>query len=190
MRRQWLLTCFLTTLLVLVHHIKVFRCSDEVNQEGDEAVVQCNALDGQTCTKDVNQQINGCACDRISRNKEKTEANHIGHHYVHSKSQSKTDTSSMLLIKGGSFQMGTNEPVFVADGEGPARSVRVNSFYMDTYEVSNANFERFVQETNYVTEAEKFGNSFVFEKSLSEETKANVTQAVAQAPWWLPIEGK
>ncbi|CAG2118781.1 unnamed protein product [Medioppia subpectinata] len=83
--------------------------------------------------------------------------------------------------------MGTNEPVFVADGEGPARDVTVHDFYMDRTEVSNEAFKAFVDETNYVTEAEVFANSFVIEKMISEDVKQNITQAVKEAPWWLPV---
>ncbi|RUS77027.1 hypothetical protein EGW08_015207 [Elysia chlorotica] len=98
-------------------------------------------------------------------------------------------TNQMLFIKGGTFSMGTDEPVFPADGEMPSRKVTVDSFYMDEYEVSNAEFKRFVDETKYKTEAEKFGNSFVMDLYVSEETKSKITQMVAAAPWWLPVDG-
>ncbi|XP_067159763.1 formylglycine-generating enzyme [Apteryx mantelli] len=95
----------------------------------------------------------------------------------------------MVAIPGGVFTMGTDEPEIQQDGEWPARRVHVNSFYMDQYEVSNEDFEIFVNSTGYVTEAEKFGDSFVFEGMLSEEVKAEIHQAVAAAPWWLPVKG-
>ncbi|XP_015730806.1 formylglycine-generating enzyme isoform X3 [Coturnix japonica] len=114
----------------------------------------------------------------------------------------------MVAIPGGVFTMGTDEPEIQQDGEWPARRVRVSSFYMDQYEVSNQEFERFVNSTGYLTEAEKFGDSFVFEGMLSEEVKAEIHQAwfpcdperdvrcqqatkalVAAAPWWLPVKG-
>uniref|UniRef100_A0A8C3L8H3 Sulfatase modifying factor 1 n=1 Tax=Chrysolophus pictus TaxID=9089 RepID=A0A8C3L8H3_CHRPC len=95
----------------------------------------------------------------------------------------------MVAIPGGVFTMGTDEPEIQQDGEWPARRVHVNSFYMDQYEVSNQEFERFVNSTGYLTEAEKFGDSFVFEGMLSEEVKAEIHQAVAAAPWWLPVKG-
>lgn len=98
-------------------------------------------------------------------------------------------TNQMVFIKGGKFMMGTDEPVFVADGEGPSREVTISDFYLDIHEVSNAEFELFVNATGYRTEAESFGDSFVFESLLSEETKAGITQAVAGAPWWLPVKG-
>ncbi|XP_023244271.1 sulfatase-modifying factor 1-like [Centruroides sculpturatus] len=95
----------------------------------------------------------------------------------------------MSFIKGGTFQMGTNKPVFIADGEGPARNVTLTDFYIDRHEVSNRDFEIFVQTTGYITEAQKFGNSFVLDNLISEDTKKRITQAVAAAPWWLPVEG-
>ncbi|GFO23194.1 sulfatase-modifying factor 1 [Plakobranchus ocellatus] len=98
-------------------------------------------------------------------------------------------TNQMVFIPGGTFSMGTDEPVFAADGEMPSRKVTVDSFYLDKYEVSNAEFQRFVDSSNYKTEAEKFGNSFVMENHISEETKAKITQMVAAAPWWLPVDG-
>ncbi|XP_068763320.1 formylglycine-generating enzyme isoform X2 [Struthio camelus] len=83
----------------------------------------------------------------------------------------------MVTVPGGVFTMGTDEPEIQQDGEWPARRVHVSSFYMDQYEVSNEDFEMFVNSTGYVTEAEKFGDSFVFEGMLSEEVKAGIHQA-------------
>lgn len=98
-------------------------------------------------------------------------------------------TNQMVLIKGGKFAMGTNKPFLPMDGEGPAREVKINSFYMDIYETSNEEFELFVNNTGYVTEAEKFGDSFVLEGKISKEIKKDIHQAVAAAPWWLPVKG-
>ena len=84
--------------------------------------------------------------------------------------------------------MGTDNPIFPQDGEGPSRRTQVSDFLIHKYEVSNQDFLQFVQETGYVTEAEKFGNSFVLEMLLSERVKSTITQAVMNAPWWLPVE--
>ncbi|GIY08580.1 formylglycine-generating enzyme [Caerostris darwini] len=97
--------------------------------------------------------------------------------------------ANTVLIKGGKFKMGTDKPVFVADGEGPARQVIIDDFYLEAYEVSNKNFEEFVEKTGHITEAEKFGDSFVLDSLLSEEVKKTISQAVAAAPWWLPVKG-
>ncbi|XP_076044299.1 formylglycine-generating enzyme [Oratosquilla oratoria] len=98
-------------------------------------------------------------------------------------------TNNMIQIPGGKFVMGTNEPIFVADGEGPARMVTITSFYLDVHEVSNAEFEFFVNSTGYVTEAEKLKDSFVLERELSDETRFKTEQAVAAAPWWVLVKG-
>lgn len=96
---------------------------------------------------------------------------------------------NMILLPTGHFLMGTNDPIIKADGESPERLLNVDNFWMDKYEVSNEQFNTFVQNTGYVTEAEKFGNSFVLDLMLSEQTLANITQAVAGAEWWLPVHG-
>lgn len=96
--------------------------------------------------------------------------------------------NQMVLIPRGVFMMGTDEPAIPQDGEGPARRVHIQQFYMDMYEVSNLEFEHFVNATGHVTEAEKFGDSFVFEGLLSEKVKNKITQAVAAAPWWMPVK--
>lgn len=100
-----------------------------------------------------------------------------------------TRTNEMVLISEGSFIMGTNKPVFVADGEGPERKVSLKKFYLDKYEVSNSEFELFVNATGYKTEAEKFGNSFVMDRYVDEKTLEKITQAVHAAPWWVPVDG-
>ncbi len=85
--------------------------------------------------------------------------------------------------------MGGDDKAFAADGEQPRRRVKLDPFYIDKHEVSNAEFARFVAATGHKTEAEVFGDSFVMELYLSDETKATITQAVQAAPWWLPVKG-
>lgn len=101
----------------------------------------------------------------------------------------KESIERMVNINGGTFSIGTNDPIFVADGEGPKREVVLDDFYIDKFEVSNQDFADFVSSSLYKTEAEKFGDSFVFENLLEEEVKNEIKEAVAQAPWWLPVKG-
>lgn len=101
---------------------------------------------------------------------------------------SKDEKDGMVLIKGGTFTMGTDRPVFQADGEAPARKITVSDYYLDVHEISNAEFEVFVDKTKHTTEAETFGDSFVLEGMLSEQTKSSISKAVAGAPWWLPVK--
>merc|ERR1719272_885088 len=96
----------------------------------------------------------------------------------------------MVDIQGGLFFMGTPKPTvhFPQDGEGPVRQVRVSNFSMDTFEVSNAKYKEFVDSTGYVTEAEKFGDSFTPEMWLSPAVSATIDKMVKIVPWWLPVK--
>lgn len=61
----------------------------------------------------------------------------------------------MIALTGGTFRMGSDE--HYAE-EGPARYVAVDDFRMDRTPVTNAAFARFVDETGYVTFAERAPN--------------------------------
>ncbi|MDB5245665.1 MAG: hypothetical protein JWQ40_59 [Segetibacter sp.] len=60
------------------------------------------------------------------------------------------NTDKMIWIPGGTFQMGSGE---FADAL-PIHAVTVKGFYMDESEVTNAQFEKFVKATGYLTVAE------------------------------------
>ena len=60
----------------------------------------------------------------------------------------------MVLIKGGMFNMGAVGNLTLPR-EYPRHPVTVSSFYMDTHEVTNAEFKAFVEATGYVTIAER-----------------------------------
>ena len=100
----------------------------------------------------------------------------------------KSQPNEFVFLSGGVFTMGTDQPVLPQDGEAPARLTEVSDFYINRYEVSNGEFAAFVEETGYITEAEKFGDSFVLDMLLSEAVKSEITQAVMNAPWWLPVK--
>ena len=74
----------------------------------------------------------------------------------------------MVRLNGGTFTMGTDSDIgYAEDGEGPARSIHLDPFYIDVTPVTKRDFAAFVKATNYVTEAEKFGWSFVFHNQLA-----------------------
>ena len=52
-------------------------------------------------------------------------------------------SGDMVLIPAGAFQMGSNAPEAFID-EQPVQTVNVPAFSMDTYEVTNAQYKRFV----------------------------------------------
>jgi sulfatase modifying factor 1 len=60
----------------------------------------------------------------------------------------------MAWVPGGEFTMGTDDPD-AAPAERPAHRVRVDGFWLDVTEVTNAAFRRFVEATGYTTTAER-----------------------------------
>ncbi len=60
----------------------------------------------------------------------------------------------MILIPKGTLQMGGDNKQADAN-EFPKHHVEINSFWMDTYEVNNAQFAKFIDATGYVTIAER-----------------------------------
>ena len=74
-----------------------------------------------------------------------------------SKVKSKKDSllvRGMVLIPSGTFNMGADNNQGFED-EYPKHKVKINSFWIDETEVTNAQFKNFVDETGYVTTAEK-----------------------------------
>jgi formylglycine-generating enzyme len=61
-------------------------------------------------------------------------------------------TKDMILIPHGTFAMGSDKHY---QEEAPAHTVTVNSFWMDKFAVTNEQFETFVNETKYITVAER-----------------------------------
>jgi sulfatase modifying factor 1 len=62
--------------------------------------------------------------------------------------------AGMVWIPGGEFTMGTDD-LNSMPNERPAHRARVDGFWMDEHDVTNAEFRKFVEATNYVTTAEK-----------------------------------
>jgi formylglycine-generating enzyme len=94
----------------------------------------------------------------------------------------------MVALEGGTFLMGAEGPECVAtDREGPVREVEVGAFAIDPCAVSNSRFAAFVDATGYVTDAERYGWSFVFGGLLPDEFPD--TRGAVQAPWWRQVHG-
>jgi formylglycine-generating enzyme required for sulfatase activity len=94
----------------------------------------------------------------------------------------------MTRLEGGSFLMGTDDrDGFPEDGEGPVRDVELSPFWIDHCAVSNRRFAEFVDATDYVTEAEHYGWSFVYGGLLPDEFPS--TRGVVDAPWWRQVFG-
>ena len=111
--------------------------------------------------------------------------------------------ASMVLVPGGSFSMGSNDPAF--PDASPVHEVQVKPFLLDEHEVTNAEFAVFVAATQYVTVAEQKPSSEEFpdvpaarlvagsavfakpERSVSLADPAQWWRYVAGANWRHPL---
>lgn len=137
----------------------------------------------ETCSSEKEE---GCGCGSLKRDST------LGSKTPQaSSSQTQSDPSltNMVRIPAGNYTMGTDSPVIVLDAESPSRAAWLDGYYYDKYEVSNADFSKFVSSTKHRTDAEVYGDSFVLDGLLSEAENAKVFNSVAAAPWWLPVQG-
>jgi formylglycine-generating enzyme required for sulfatase activity len=85
--------------------------------------------------------------------------------------------------------MGTDDAEgFPEDGEGPVRQARVSAFGIHPYAVTNRDFAEFVEETGHVTDAERFGWSYVFAGFLPAALRRGARRP-ERAPWWCGVPG-
>jgi formylglycine-generating enzyme required for sulfatase activity len=89
-------------------------------------------------------------------------------------------------LDAASFRMGNGRgDGYPDDGEGPVRDVEVGPFAITATAVTNAEFARFVDATGWVTDAERYGWSFVFGGLLPDDFPD--TRGVQMAPWWRQV---
>ncbi|MCX2574573.1 formylglycine-generating enzyme family protein [Pedobacter sandarakinus] len=69
-------------------------------------------------------------------------------------SSHKVSHDGMVFIDAGSFKMGASDQEG-RDDEYPQHEVKLSPFWIDATEVTNASFQKFIDETGYVTTAEK-----------------------------------
>jgi formylglycine-generating enzyme required for sulfatase activity len=93
----------------------------------------------------------------------------------------------IVWLDGGLSYCGTTCVVIKGDGE-QLRETRVAPFGIDRFAVTNRRFAAFVAATGFVSEAERFGWSFVFKDALAPGMRPPASR-VAEMPWWYRIEG-
>ncbi len=110
---------------------------------------------------------------------------------------------NMKWIVGREFTMGArNTDKMAMNHERPSVRVKVDGFYIDIHEVTNADFAKFVQETNYLTMAEREIDWDIFRKQLPpgtprpadsilqagsltfKKTKSSMTSLFDYSQWW------
>jgi len=77
------------------------------------------------------------------------------------------DENPMIYFKGSSFLMGADNG---APAEMPIHQVEVKSFRINKFPVAVKEFRRFVKTTGYTTDADRFGDSGVFNFNTSSWT--------------------
>ncbi|MEM9649760.1 MAG: formylglycine-generating enzyme family protein [Bacteroidota bacterium] len=88
-----------------------------------------------------------------------------------SKPDSIKSPEGMVWIPGGEFQQGAVLGDSLAMGhEKPAHKVTLDGFFMDIHEVTNLQFSKFVEQTGYVTVAERKVDWDEMRKQLPENT--------------------
>jgi sulfatase modifying factor 1 len=95
---------------------------------------------------------------------------------------------ALLDIPGGSFRMGSiGREAYDADGEGPIHVVELSPYRLAAHTVTNDEYAAFVDATGHVSDAERYGWSFVFAGHLPDDFPP--TRSVAQTPWWRQVHG-
>ena len=122
-------------------------------------------------------------------------------------SEKKSDNNypGMILIKGDTFLMGSNDSEGHPD-ESPVHEVKINSFWIDITEVTNLQFKEFVDATGYVTTAEmkpdwnelkkdlppntpKPDESLLVPASLVFKKNENISNLNNHTQWWNWVKG-
>lgn len=71
------------------------------------------------------------------------------------------EQANMVFVKGGVLEK-------TEESSGQKKQIKIRSFRIDKNLVTVADYKKFVEATHYVTEAEKFGNSAVFDFEKKE----------------------
>jgi formylglycine-generating enzyme required for sulfatase activity len=87
------------------------------------------------------------------------------------------DGAEMLLIPAGEFQMGSND----YDNEKPIHTVYLDAFYIDKYEVTNAQYKKFMDATGH--EAPYYWNDSSLNAPNQPVVGVNWNDAKAYADW-------
>ena len=78
----------------------------------------------------------------------------------------------LVPIKGGCFQMGNIVGNGYHNNEKPVHEVCVSDYYSGKFDVTKGAFKKFIENTGYRTNAEKFGGCQVFDGKIKQNTSA------------------
>ncbi len=80
-------------------------------------------------------------------------------------STAETDYTGMVLFPAGSYTIGSNKGL---PNEQPAHAVDLSAFYIDKTPVTVGQFRSFIATTGYQTEADRFGDSGIFNLTTNQ----------------------
>lgn len=102
--------------------------------------------------------------------------------------ESELSYEDMTWIKPGSFEMGSDNGM---PDESPSHAVVMSGYWIDNFEVSNANYQQFVVATSYITKSEISGSSIIFEEPIEHQAALSDPRSwwelVSQADWRHPL---
>lgn len=90
----------------------------------------------------------------------------------------KDKNAGMVFIQGGAFKIGNNAS-YPEEKSLLQPQRKVNDFWIDRTEVTNAQFEAFVKATGYITQAEQQGDAAVFKPTTDTH----------ELSWWKLVKG-
>lgn len=74
-----------------------------------------------------------------------------------------TNSNTFVKVSGGTYTVGAKDHYV-----NPKRKVKLESFEISAYEITNQQFNAFVEATGYLTDAERFKDALVYGENLEE----------------------
>ena len=104
---------------------------------------------------------------------------------VQGKLQAKQAPVNFVLIRGGEFAMGSLDNEVGRQPDETQHQVKVSDFYMGKYEVTFAEFKKFIEESGYPTDAEKGKDTWNWHHGPSgkERTQMEENHPVVNVSW-------
>ncbi len=140
--------------------ILIFSCQSSKKNDNNKSTQEANVQSQECCVSAVPDRFNGSL----------TTTSSVLTVNIDSLKKTNPTLEEMLFIPGGVFNMGARDAQFAREDEYPVHPVKVNSFFMDPHPVTNAQFQQFVEETGYITTAEKDIDWNEFRKQLPPGT--------------------
>ncbi|MFT7588820.1 MAG: sulfatase modifying factor 1 [Limisphaerales bacterium] len=134
-------------IIVLFVSILSSGCNGS-NSEQDASQIDIAQTDVSQLTTKTEQDSTGC-CDDIPQRPPVLDSE-----VEITPSKEVQFENGMVHIPSGRYRMGA-DPGDGLDDEGPRHDVKIDGFLLDAHEVTNAQFEKFVKETAYITTAER-----------------------------------